>query len=122
MTGSINRAHDPETDPISDPRETEEYAQMKAKMLKFRETVNEILAENDIDAVVFISQTDVADIEETSNNKNNAASYLNYFGPVAGLPEMMIPMGFAETDAEMAMRMQCRLACPCSQATAMKQP
>lgn len=100
MTGSINSAHDPETDPISDPRETEEYAQMKAKMLKFRETVNEILAENDIDAVVFISQTDVADIEETSNNKNNAASYLNYFGPVAGLPEMMIPMGFAETDAE----------------------
>lgn len=100
MTDSIESAHNPETDPISDPRATEEYEQMKAKMLNFRETVNEILAENDIDAVVFISQTDVADKEETSDNKNNAASYLNKFGPVAGLPEMMIPMGFAETDAE----------------------
>lgn len=100
MTDSIESAHNPETDPISDPRATEEYEQMKAKMLNFRETVNEILAENDIDAVVFISQTDVADKEETSDNKNNAASYLNKFGPIAGLPEMMIPMGFAETDAE----------------------
>ena len=98
MTDSIDSAHNPETDPISDPRETEEYQQMKAQMLNFRETVNQILAENDIDAVVFISQTDVADKEETSDNKNNASSYLNKFGPIAGLPEMMIPMGFAETD------------------------
>lgn len=98
MTDSIDSAHNPETDPISDPRETEEYQQMKAQMLNFRETVNQILAENDIDAVVFISQTDVADKEETSDNKNNSASYLNKFGPIAGLPEMMIPMGFAETD------------------------
>lgn len=98
MTDSIDSAHNPETDPISDPRETEEYQQMKAQMLNFRETVNQILAENDIDAVIFISQTDVADKEETSDNKNNSASYLNKFGPIAGLPEMMIPMGFAETD------------------------
>lgn len=94
MTDSIDSAHNPETD----PRETEEYQQMKAQMLNFRETVNQILAENDIDAVIFISQTDVADKEETSDNKNNSASYLNKFGPIAGLPEMMIPMGFAETD------------------------
>ena len=85
---------------MTDPRSTEEYAEMAASMLNFRNTVSDILTDNGIDAVIFVSQTDVADIEETSNNKNNGASYLNYFGPVAGLPEMMIPMGFAETDSE----------------------
>ncbi|MCD8026247.1 MAG: dockerin type I domain-containing protein [Clostridiales bacterium] len=85
---------------MSDPRETETYAEMVAGMLNFRTTVSDILTENGIDAVVFVSQTDVADIEETSNNHNNNASYLNYFGPVAGLPEMMIPMGFSEADPE----------------------
>ena len=88
------------TEDLTDPRTTEEYAEMAASMLNFRNTVSDILTDNGIDAVIFVSQTDVADIEETSNNKNNSASYLNYFGPVAGLPEMMIPMGFAKTDPE----------------------
>ena len=58
------------------------------------------MKEQDIDAVAYVSQTDVADIETNSNNKNNAASYINYFGPVAGLPDMMIPMGFAKADPD----------------------
>lgn len=85
---------------MTDPRSTEEYKDMVSKMKKFREEVSEILEENGIDAVIFVSQTDVADVEETSDNKNNAAAYINKFGPVAGLPEMMIPMGTAEADPE----------------------
>lgn len=82
------------------PRTQMEWETMWNNMQNFRNTVSDILEENEIDAVMFVSQTDVADIEKTSNNKNNGASYLNYFGPVAGLPDMMIPMGMSETDAE----------------------
>lgn len=85
---------------MTDPRSEEGWGTMWNNMVNFRTTVSDILEENGIDAVVFVSQTDVADIEVTSNNKNNAASYLNYFGPVAGLPDMMIPMGMSETDPE----------------------
>jgi hypothetical protein len=38
--------------------------------------------------------------DATTNAKNNAAAYINAFGPVAGLPEMMLPMGLSETDEE----------------------
>lgn len=68
---------------------------------RFREVVTKLLAENGIDAVMYISQTDVAQIEVYSNDdKNNPAIYINEFGPVAGLPEIMLPMGFSETDSE----------------------
>ncbi|MCR5836965.1 MAG: hypothetical protein K6G88_10710 [Lachnospiraceae bacterium] len=83
-----------------DPRTTQGWESCWSNMVNFRTVVSNILEENGIDAVIFVSQTDVADIETTSNNKNNAASYLNYFGPVAGLPEMMIPMGFAYSDPD----------------------
>lgn len=82
------------------PRSTIEWQTMWNNMINFRTTISDILEQNGIDAVLFVSQTDVADIETTSNNKNNAAAYLNYFGPVAGLPDMMIPMGMSETDPE----------------------
>lgn len=85
---------------MTNPRTTEGWATVWGNMTNFRETISDILEENGIDAVIYVSQTDVADIEETSNNKNNSASYMNYFGPVAGLPDMMIPMGMSETDEE----------------------
>ena len=90
---------------MTDPRTTEKWATCWKNMQNFRTTISKILKENGIDAVVYVSQTDVAnvqqesaDLSKTTVNKNNPASYLNYFGPVAGLPDMMIPMGFAKTD------------------------
>mgnify|MGYP002544504398 CR=1 FL=1 len=85
---------------MANPRTTENWQSCWNGMVNFRTTISNILKEQDIDAVAYVSQTDVADIETTSNNKNNAASYINYFGPVAGLPDMMIPMGFAKTDPD----------------------
>jgi Asp-tRNA(Asn)/Glu-tRNA(Gln) amidotransferase A subunit family amidase len=78
------------------------YDYMVDCMTYYREEVTRILEENGIDAVIFVSQTDVAALEEdaTTNAKNNAAAYINAFGPVAGLPEMMLPMGLSETDEE----------------------
>lgn len=85
---------------MTNPRTTENWQSCWNGMVNFRKTISNILKEQDIDAVAYVSQTDVADIETTSNNKNNAASYINYFGPVAGLPDMMIPMGFAKADPD----------------------
>lgn len=81
-----------------DPRTTNEHKAMIANVEKYRNDISKILKDNGIDAVMFVSQTNVADIEETSNNANNTAAYINKFGPVLGLPEMMIPMGVANTD------------------------
>ncbi len=81
------------------PYDTDAHKEMWSKMLNFRDQISKILRDNQIDAVMYVSQNDVADIEETSDNKNNGASYINNFGPVAGLPDMMIPMGMSKTDA-----------------------
>ncbi len=85
-----------------DGNATEEYEANWEARLNFRNTISELLEEYDIDAVIYVSQTDVASLEEESdyNTNNNGASYMNKFGPVAGLPEMMIPMGFVEASEE----------------------
>lgn len=98
------------TDELVNPRfdeegnQTPEYQANWQARLDFRNTVSQILEENDIDAVIYVSQTDVACLEEDSDSSsatnNNGASYMNKFGPVAGLPEMMVPMGLAEADPE----------------------
>ena len=80
---------------------TKEYEEQWNARLNFRNTVSQILEENDIDAVVYVSQTDIPCLEEDSDGSgtnNNGAAYINKFGPVAGLPDMMIPMGLSETD------------------------
>lgn len=83
---------------MENPYETEQYKKMWTAMKNFRTKISDILKENGIDAVLYVSQTDVCDKEESSNNHNNEASYINNFGPVAGLPDMMIPMGMSKTD------------------------
>lgn len=100
MTSSIENAHNPETDPISNPRETEEYAQAIEKRAYFRSEVERIMDENDIDAIMFVPYTAPANLEEDSQNKSfaNPAGYTSYFGPVAGMPEMSIPMGLTGTN------------------------
>lgn len=83
---------------MKNPYETEQYKKMWTAMKNFRTKISDILKENGIDAVLYVSQTDVCDKEESSNNHNNGAAYINNFGPVAGLPDMMIPMGMSKTD------------------------
>lgn len=83
---------------MKNPYETDDYKKMWEAMKNFRTKISDILKENGIDAVLYVSQTDVCDKEESSDNHNNGASYINNFGPVAGLPDMMIPMGMSKTD------------------------
>ena len=68
---------------------------------RFRETLNSVLLDNDIDAVIYVSQTDVAEKKENAvGDNNNSAWYISKFSPLAGVPEVMLPMGLSETDKE----------------------
>lgn len=68
---------------------------------RFRETLNSVLLDNDIDAVIYVSQTDVAEKQENAvGDNNNSAWYISKLSPLAGVPEVMLPMGLSETDEE----------------------
>lgn len=68
---------------------------------RFREMLDGIFRENDIDAVIYVSQTDVAEKQENAvGNNNNSAWYISKLSPLAGVPEVMLPMGLADTDTE----------------------
>lgn len=68
---------------------------------KGRETVKKIFEDLGLSAIVYVSQTDVPEIESKANGKNdNYAYYLSVFSPHVGLPEIMVPMGLSETDPE----------------------
>ena len=71
-------------------------------MAQFRSSITELLAENNIDAVLYISQTDVAELERSSGycETFHPAFYISSFGPMAGLPEIVLPMGLSETNPE----------------------
>lgn len=69
---------------------------------EIRAEVAEILEENHIDAVIYLSQLDVAELQNYAwdESNNNPMGYINVFGPIGGLPEVMVPMGFSEADPE----------------------
>lgn len=70
-----------------------------ANMRRIREHVTQVLEENAIDAVIYVSQTDVAETQEDPSGKfDNPSRYINTFSPLGGLPEMTLPMGLCEAD------------------------
>ncbi len=71
------------------------------KMQSIREYVTDLLKENQIDAVIYVSQNDVAETQKNPSGQfDNASRYLFLFSPMGGLPEIMLPMGLSETDPE----------------------
>jgi Asp-tRNA(Asn)/Glu-tRNA(Gln) amidotransferase A subunit family amidase len=73
-----------------------------ANMLKFRNEISKILEDNGIDAVMYVSENNIPDKESSSDywNESNRAYYISSIAPVAGLPDIMIPMGMSETDSD----------------------
>ena len=66
---------------------------------RFRETLNSVLLDNDIDAVIYVSQIDVAEKQENAvGDNNNSAWYISKLSPLAGVPEVMLPMGLSGAD------------------------
>lgn len=65
----------------------------------YRTRITEILEENKIDAVIYVSQLKLPQKEPVADNSTNSfAFYINIFGPLCGLPEIMVPMGVSDTD------------------------
>lgn len=72
-----------------------------SNMLSIREYVTEVLEKNHIDAVIYVSQNDVAETQEDPTGKyDNLSRYLYTFSPLGGLPEIVLPMGLSKTDPE----------------------
>jgi len=72
------------------------------KFMENRETVNEILEENDVDAVMYLVFFNVPpeDTVEEENTATNYTYYRVYFPVYMGFPEIMLPMGFSEATEE----------------------
>jgi len=68
-----------------------------------RRVISEILDDLEIDAVIYVSQTDVPELESSARGRyDNAARYINIFSPHLGLPEIVLPMGVSEPDGTVA--------------------
>ena len=69
--------------------------------LEGRAYITEVLAENNIDAVMYLPYYDaVPDLPITDNWEPNAIGYDYIFGPAMGLPEISMPMGFSDAGGE----------------------
>ncbi len=68
------------------------------KCIENRETVNKILEENNIDAVMYLEFYNVPpdDAAEEEIFPVNYAAYMVYYPVYMGFPEIMLPMGFSE--------------------------
>jgi len=68
-------------------------------MLAIRDHVTQVLEENDIDAVIYVMQNDIAETQEDPSGKyDNDSRYMYTFSPLGGLPEIVLPMGLSKTD------------------------
>ena len=77
-------------------------------ILTYREMLAEVMEENNVDAIMFLQDMSVpihdgdslidnyAQINQNSNSK--ASLYARYLGAYMGCPDMVLPMGFSETD------------------------
>ena len=77
-------------------------------ILTYRKMLAEVMEENNVDAIMFLQDMSVpihdgdslidnyAQINQNSNSK--ASLYARYLGAYMGCPDMVLPMGFSETD------------------------
>jgi Asp-tRNA(Asn)/Glu-tRNA(Gln) amidotransferase A subunit family amidase len=71
-----------------------------AQTLEAREKINELLKEKNIDAVMYLNYFNAVPDQNTESWDLNSAGFCYIFGPTMGLPEMVLPMGFSDTDSE----------------------
>ncbi len=73
-------------------------------MLNNRQRLNDVMKENNIDAIMFLQELSVPlhEMEYMVDGQENANSSGTYYafilGPYVGCPDMVLPMGFSETD------------------------
>ena len=69
-------------------------------MLDYRARLNKLMKDNGIDAIIYMPTTNIPSTFEKSGDQISANGYIWVFGPQAGLPEIILPMGFADKDEE----------------------
>lgn len=78
------------------------------KVLEYRSNVDEILKQNNIDAVIYIRDFEPPHLDDGHvNHKFNKWGnvYALLFGPMLGMPDLSVPMGFGETTADYPIEM-----------------
>lgn len=93
LAGSFETTPDPYTRTVGDYKRIMDWQ----KALDGRAQVTQILEDNGIDAVMYLSFFDTAAIDESYvEDDPNYAGYDISFGPKLGLPEISLPMGFSD--------------------------
>ena len=69
-------------------------------MLDYRARLNKLMKDNGIDAIIYMPTTNIPSTFEKSGDQISDNGYIWVFGPQAGLPEIILPMGFADKDEE----------------------
>ena len=93
LAGSFETTPDPYTRTVGDYKRIMDWQ----KALDGRAQVTQILEDNGIDAVMYLSFFDTADTDDSYiEDDPNYAGYDISFGPKLGLPEISLPMGFSD--------------------------
>lgn len=72
----------------------------------FRTIVSEAMAEADVDVIIYLSQTDLPeDVDYAWGEYDNPASYICDLSPVAGLPDICIPMELSKSGLALGLDM-----------------
>ena len=101
--GSFEKTTNPYTETVGSYKRDPSWK----KMLAGRKYVSKVLKDNNLDAVFYLNFFDTAQNEMLIvDDKNyNRAEYDTIFGPLFGLPEVSLPMGFSGTDDRNAAEM-----------------
>ena len=94
LADSYETTRNPYTETASGYARTTEWEYM----LKFRQKINEVISNNNLDAIMYMPTMNVPSVLEQAGHQLSKSRLLWVFGPDAGLPEVVIPMGFADTD------------------------
>ena len=93
LAESFETTRDPYTVTVGSYRRTPGWPHM----LRSREAISQILQEQKIDAVMYLTFRDVSPDETESTVKNTALAGYNYiFGSIFGFPDISLPMGFSD--------------------------
>ena len=96
LADSFEETQNPYTEIVNDYARTVEWQ----NMLNFRQKLDDLMKENNLDAILYLPMKNVPSTLLEAGSQLNGNGYIWIFGPQAGLPEIILPMGFADADAD----------------------
>ena len=96
LADSFEETQNPYTEIVNDYARTVEWQ----NMLNFRQKMDDLMKENNLDAILYLPTKTVPSVLTDPGSQLNKNNYIWIFGPQAGLPEIILPMGFADKDED----------------------